>query len=128
MDAFFESLREVSVILLPILGVAVLVFLLILLKHLIDLVKKLGTTVDHVDATLNIVDDALEELKAPISTLANVAHGIDTVQAVTVHSAMAVSKYVVDNFELIKQWITGLFTRRKTEPEDSGESGPEAGQ
>lgn len=119
MDAFFESLREISVILLPILGAAVLIFLMFLLKYLIDLTKKLTATVDRVQTTIDIVDTTLSELKTPVQTLGNIARGIDTVQSVTTSSALTISKFVMDNIDTIKDWILGFFKGKEIVPEET---------
>lgn len=122
MDALFESLSQISVLLLPTLGALVLIFLLVLLKSLNDLVKKTHQTVNHLDQTMNIVDRTLEDLRVPVQTIANVAHGIDTVTSITQNSALAFSKYLVENLDVIKEWIQKLFKRNKpTEQTYNGE-------
>lgn len=114
MDALFESLRQISVLLLPTLGALVLIFLLVLLKSLNDLVKKANQAVSHLDQTMHTVDRTLEDIRVPVQTIANVAHGIDTVTTLTQNSALAFSKYLVENLDVIKEWIQKLFKKNKS--------------
>lgn len=115
MDAFFSSLKEISILLLPTLGAIALVFLIVLFKKLYDLLKKAVSMMDHLDQTLKVVDQTLEEIQAPVKTVANVARGIDTVTSVTQHSIVSLSKLFIDNFDLIQTWFKTLFKPKHAE-------------
>lgn len=109
MDAFFESLKDVAVLLLPTLGALSLVFLLVLFKGIYDILKKVQHSLDHLEKTLGIVDDTLVEVQVPVRTVANVARGIDTVTSIAQHSALSMSKMLIENFDLIQEWFKSLF-------------------
>lgn len=111
MDALFNSLNEISVILLPILGAFVLVFLLFVLYRLYLMMKKLDLLLDHVDRTMNIVDQELNELKTSIEVLSGVAKGVLYVQSFTKHSFMTATVYLAEHFENIKQWFQEIFDK-----------------
>ena len=121
MDAFFNSLSEISVIFLPILGAAILVFLLFVLYRLYLMMKKLDLLLDHVDRTLNIVDQELNELKTSIEVLSGVAKGVLYVQSFTKHSFMTATVYLAEHFESIKQWFQEIFDK-KSEPVEQAEA------
>ena len=109
MDAFFESLKDVAVLLLPTLGALSLIFLLVLFKGIFDVLKKVQHSLDHLEKTLGIVDETLAEVQVPVRTVANVARGIDTVTSVAQHSVLSMSKLVIENFDLIQEWFKSLF-------------------
>lgn len=111
MDAFFNRLSEISVIFLPILGAVVLVFLLFLFYRLYLMMKKLDLLLDHVDRTMNLVDQELNELKTSIEVLSGVAKGVMYVQNFTKHSLMTAVVFLAEHFEGIKQWIKEIFDK-----------------
>lgn len=121
MDAFFESLRDVALLLLPTLGALSLIFLLVLFKGVYDLLQKAKKSMDHLEKTLDVVDETLVEVQVPVRTVANVARGIDTVTSITQHSILSMSKLVIENFDLIQDWFRSLF-KPKQPPETSSEA------
>ncbi len=109
MDAFFLALREISVLVLPLLGALVLIFLLVLFYRLYLMMKKVDLLLDRVDKTMNIVERELSDLHVSIGVLTSLANGIITVQNFTKHSFTTLAMYLVEHFETIKSWIFGLF-------------------
>ena len=124
MDAFFNGLREISVIFIPILGPMVLIFLLFLFYRLYFMMKKVDLLLDRVDRTMNVVDQELNELKTSIEVLSGVAKGVMYVQNFTKHSLMTATVFLVEHFEGIKQWIQGIFDK-KSEPDVQTEADEE---
>ncbi len=112
MDAFFNSLSEISVIFLPILGAMVLVFLLFLFYRLYLMMKKVDLLLDRVDKTLNVVDQELNELKTSIEVLSGVAKGVLYVQNFTKHSLMTATVFLAEHFEGIKKWFQDIFDKK----------------
>ena len=124
MDAFFNSLSEISVIFLPILGAMVLIFLLFLFYRLYFMMKKVDLLLDRVDRTMNVVDQELNELKTSIEVLSGVAKGVMYVQNFTKHSLMTATVYLAEHFEFIKQWFQDIFDK-KSEPDIQTEADEE---
>ena len=109
MDAFFLALREISVLVLPLLGALVLIFLLVLFYRLYLMMKKVDLLLDRVDKTMNIVERELSDLHVSIGVLTSLANGSITVQNFTKHAFTTLAMYLVEHFETIKSWIFGLF-------------------
>ena len=124
MDAFFNRLSEISVIFLPILGAMVLIFLLFLFYRLYYMMKKVDLLLDHVDRTMNVVDQELNELKTSIEVLSGVAKGVMYVQSFTKHSLMTATVYLAEHFDFIKKWFQDIFDK-KSEPDVQTEADEE---
>lgn len=128
MDAFIMTIREVSVLILPILGAAVLIFLLVLLKNIFDILKKANQTIDQVNKTLLIVDDAMEDVQAALKTVRMITNGIDTASAIASQSITKLAKLVIENYDSIKNWILVLFKRDTTSSKAESMFEPDEGE
>jgi len=106
MDALLESLSSISLLLLPVLGVAVLITLLILLKRVLDLLKKVDKTVIQVDETLRKID-------GPINTVVNVSKTIDFVNSAAENAAKTLAVTAVKNITFIIDWFKQLLNSPK---------------
>lgn len=113
MDALFEVLRNVSVQILPILGAAVLIFLLVIMKKVFDILKQASKTMERLDKTLDVVDDAIVDVSASLRTVRSITNGIDAASALATHSIASLAKIVVENYDVIKTWFLDLFNKKK---------------
>lgn len=119
MDEFLQILREVSVLILPILGAGVLIFLLVLLKNVLDLIKQASATVEHLEKTLGVVDEAINDVSASLKTVRMITNGIDTASAMASQSLTKMAKLFVENYDSIKKWILTLFNKTDKTVEES---------
>ncbi len=119
MDELLQILREVSVLILPILGAGVLIFLLVLLKNVFDLIKQASATVEHLEKTLGVVDEAMDDVSASIKTVRAVTNGIDAAGAMASQSLTKLAKLVVENYDTIKNWFLALFNKTDMNVEES---------
>ena len=83
MDELLRALQEVSVQLLPFLGVVVLIFLILILRRVYLLLADVGHTVIKVNTAMDKVNSSLDEFKAPLSTLSRLSNSIDLVHTAT---------------------------------------------
>lgn len=77
MDQLIELLAELSQQIMPILFVALTVYIIIFVKKLIDVLKATEEAIQTSNKTLNTVDTQIQKLDAPLATLENVSHTID---------------------------------------------------
>ncbi len=112
MDALLESLSSVSLLLLPVLGAAVLIVLLILLIRVFDLLKKVDKTVAHVDETLMKID-------GPINTVVNVSKTIDFVNSAAENAAKTIAVTAAKNISVIIDWLKQLLNKHNETAEVS---------
>lgn len=115
MDELLTSLSAVSLQILPILGAAVLIFLLVLLKRVLDLLKKVEKTVDQVDLTL-------KKIEGPIDTVVKIAKTVDFVNNAAEHAVKTLAITVAKNFAFISQWVKSLMGKKTDEdPQETTE-------
>lgn len=113
MDQLLNGLSALSVLLLPILGVVVLIFLILILYHILKMTKQISGTVTKVDSTLQTVEDRLNDLKGPLHTINRISGSVDLVQDATENAVKTFVVAVSSNIDLIKDWVTTFFDKRK---------------
>ncbi len=118
MDELILKLSELSALLLPILGVVVLIFLILLLRQTLNILKQVSGTVTKVDSTIQTVENSLLELKGPLHTLNRISGSVDLVQDATENAIKTLIVAVTSNFDLIKDWITAFLDKKKTKNQE----------
>lgn len=118
MDELILKLSELSALLLPILGVVVLIFLILLLRQTLNILKQVSGTVTKVDSTIQTVENSLLELKGPLHTLNRISGSVDLVQDATENAIKTLIVAVSSNFDLIKDWITAFLDKKKTKNQE----------
>jgi len=112
MDALLESLSSVSLKLLPILGVAIFVLLIIILKRSFELLKKVDKTLDQVEQTMKKID-------GPINTVVAVSKTIDMVNSAAENAVKTIAVSAVKNYEVVSEWFKQNVLKGKDKPKDS---------
>lgn len=118
MDQLLTLLNSISVLLIPILGAVALYFLIYLLIVLIKMVKKLNQTIENVDRSLTIVDDYLEQMKAPVTTITNISRGVDQVGAFSESFVKGLIEVLISNMSVLKDAIGSFFNKGDQNPND----------
>ncbi len=102
MNEFIEAAQNLSEQLLPILGVAVLICLMIFLIHLTRTVKSLNKTIDKTSTTVDLANQSIEKAQAPLDTVVKISKTVDSVHDAAVNAVKTTKDYVVTNFDEIK--------------------------
>lgn len=118
MDELLNQLSALSVQLLPILGVIVLIFLVLIFNFILKLLKQLSGTVIKVDSTIQTVEDRLNDLKGPLHTINRISGSVDLVQDATEKAVKTFVVTVASNFDVIKDWFTNLIDKRKNKKQE----------
>lgn len=112
---FLTDLSEFTSLLLPVVGLLALILVCWLLWEVIKSVKELDTTIEKVNETIDSVDKTIQMLEPPLKTVANVGQSVDDVLHFVRYSVIEKSvNMVTDNFEVVKDWASGLFKKTKT--------------
>lgn len=114
MDELLRALQEVSVQLLPFLGVVVLIFLILILRRVYLLLADVGHTVLKVNTAMDKVNSSLDEFKAPLSTLSRLSNSIDLVHTATESAVKGAVRIVSENYEWIKDTALSAVNKVKT--------------
>lgn len=121
MDALLSALQEVSVQLLPFLGVVVLIFLIMILRRIYLLLADVGVTVSKVNTAMDKVNSSLDEVKAPLSTLNRLSHSIDLVHTATESAVKGAIRVVSENYEWIKDAAVSAISKVKHKDAKKGD-------
>ncbi|MEG0177865.1 hypothetical protein [Anaerorhabdus sp.] len=105
MNEFIEAAQNLSVQLLPILGVIVLIFLCVLLVKLTNLVKTVDGSVKEFHGTMKLVDKSIEKAQAPLDTAVKLSHTVDEVHDKSYAAVKQASEYVSENMGTVKSYI-----------------------
>jgi uncharacterized protein YoxC len=115
MDALLQELNRVSILLLPILGVIVLIFIAVLLKRFLETIKRLNSTVEKLNHTIDTVDQVLVDIEKPVQTLVNIATTVDMVNSATVNLVKGAISGISANMSAIKSWFSNRFSHKEEE-------------
>lgn len=117
MNEFIEAAQNLSVQLLPVVGVIVLIFLCVLLGKMIGFVKTLEGSVKDLGGTMKLVDKSIEKVQAPLDTAVKLSHTVDEVHDKSYAAVKQAGEYVSENMGLVKNYINDKLNKKPTEQE-----------
>lgn len=128
MDAFIQSFSILSKQLLPILGAVSLVCLIVLLLKLIKFLGSLDDTVIKSHKTIDLLDQSIEKVQAPLDTVVKVSNTVDKAHDATVQAVDSAKDYIVKSAETIKDKVvtyvngqTNIDETKESNSQDVGE-------
>ena len=98
MDAFIIAFRDLSRDLIPILGAACLVCVIILLIKLIKVLSSVDLTLVKIPTTIDLVDRSIEKVQAPLDT-----------HDATLVAVKDAKEFVVKNADDIKERVVAFI-------------------
>lgn len=111
IDALFAAVAQAAMYLLPVLGVVALIYLIILIKTLIDTLK-------DVSLTLLTAESELKKLDGPLSTVESLSKSVDDVHHATRRMVTKASAAVNKDMEQVRSWMSKVkdeFNAKKDE-------------
>ena len=124
MDAFIQSFSVLSEQLLPILGAVSLVCVIILILKLIKVLGSLDDTLVKSHGTIDLLDQSIEKVQAPLDTVVKVSNTVDKAHDATVQAVGSAKDYIVKSAETIKDKVV-TYVNGETKIEDLKESNSE---
>lgn len=124
LDQLFELTSSVANTALPILGVIVLIFLAIFIKHLINVMKSANEAIVSAKKTLDTTNRQLETLDKPLNTLNELSETVDCVHEASKNAVRSTLVTVIENFSSIKDWVLSVAKKdkdTKEKPKAEGE-------
>lgn len=126
MDDFIVALRNLCSDLLPTLGAVCLVCLIILLIKLIKMIGSVDSTLLKTHTTIDLVDQSIEKVQAPLDTVAKVSGTVDKAHDATLLAVKDAKEFVVKNAGDIKERVLAFVNEEsKKETEELKEPSPE---
>ena len=109
MDAFIIAFRDLSRDLIPILGAACLVCVIILLIKLIKVLSSVNLTLVKIPTTIDLVDRSIEKVQAPLDTVAKVSETVDKAHDATLVAVKDAKEFVAKNADDIKERVVAFI-------------------
>lgn len=113
MDELLALLNEVSIILLPIVGLVCLILLALVLFNINITIKKATTSIDGLDDVLTSAKGKINQLEGPLNTLNSVSKTVDTVNDSAVSAVNSAIKFTVKHSDSIMNWGKDTLEKRK---------------
>lgn len=114
MDELLMNLRNVAVLIFPIVGVICLIFLAMILYRIYVVVKNLPKTIDRVNGVIDSTQNSVDQLQAPLTTLNNVTNTVDLVNQSAVSAVSSIASYGVKHSDAVVNWTKDFFEKKKS--------------
>lgn len=101
IDALFQAIAQVATYLLPVLGVIALIYLIILIKTLIDTLK-------DVSLTLLTAESELRKLDGPLSTVESLSKTVDDVHGAARNMVSKTTATLNKDMDQAKSWMSKI--------------------
>lgn len=122
MDNFIDACKLLSERLLPILGAIALVFTIIVLFKFLTILKTLNETLLKSHTTIDLVDESLEKVQAPLDTAVKVSHTVDKAHDATVKLVSKTKDAVIKNADVVKTKVNTAINSTKAKSTKSSTS------
>lgn len=111
LEQFFESISYMSLKILPLLGVVLLIYLIIMIRNIIGCLQSATKTLDE-------ANNQLRKLDVPLNTVAEISKSVDYVHDLTKESMKTVSNSLYQYLTTLKATINRLIQKLKKEETD----------
>ena len=108
MNTFLETLNKVCTSILPLLGAIAIIIAIVLLIELIKTVKSANTVLKKGTGTIDLVDESIKKVQAPLDTAVKVSETIDKAHDETIKRIDDAKEYLGKNAKTIKEKIVKL--------------------
>lgn len=102
VDELFVSLHDFSLVLMPIVGAMVLIYLVVLLRKIISVFSR-------VDALLTTVDQKVTKLDGPLDTLVRLSRSVDLVHDATFKGIHGFIEFLIGHWDGLNDWFQGVM-------------------
>ena len=113
-DQLIEVVSEVCYKLLPVVGFIVLIFVVMFMKHLIDVLKSVNVTLSKTNELVDECKGQMRKLDKPLATVNDLSESIDNVHESTKNAVNSAINVIVANLENVREWLAS----RKEKKED----------
>jgi len=104
-DQLVEVISNLCLKLLPVLGVVLIIFLILLVKHVIDTVKTVNVTLTKTNDLVDECKGQIRKLDKPLNTISDLSDTVDEVHASAKNAVNTAINSIISNLEKVKEWI-----------------------
>lgn len=112
MDEFINAFAKLCEEINPILKAIVLVALIVFIVKLIKTLKNVDSTLLKSHTTIDLLDQSIEKVQAPLDTVVKVSNTVDKAHDVTVEAVEKTKDFVVKNAENVKEKVNNLLNSK----------------
>lgn len=104
-DQFIEFFSELCSKLLPIVGVIVLIYIILLLRKIIQFFVSLQKTMVTVESTVGVVEEQIRKLDAPLNTVTEFSQTLDNLHEMSQNAVKSALLALISNLNVIRDWL-----------------------
>ena len=104
-DQFIEFFSELCSKLLPIIGVIVLIYVILLLRKIIQFFVSMQKTMITVDSTVSVVEELIRKLDAPLNTVTEFSQTLDNLHEMSQNAVKSALLALISNLNVIRDWL-----------------------
>ena len=104
-DQFIEFFSELCSQLLPIIGVIVLIYVILLLRKIIQFFVSMQKTMITVDSTVSVVEEQIRKLDAPLNTVTEFSQTLDNLHEMSQNAVKSALLALISNLNVIRDWL-----------------------
>ncbi len=108
LEVFFESISYICMKVLPLLGVVLLIYLILMVRNIIAALKSATKTLDEANLQLRKLD-------IPLNTVCEISKSIDYVHESAKESLKSISLSLYESITALKEWIVNTLHKKDTE-------------
>ena len=105
MDLFIEVTANLSVQLLPILGVTALIVLIDVLVNVSKLIKGIRKDIKGLDKTVELVNTSLDKAQKPLDTAVELSKTVDKVHESGIIAVKEAAGVIASNISIVKDYM-----------------------
>ena len=117
MEEFFAVLSEIALKILPVAGVILLIYLIVLVHRLLGVLTNVNKAVESANQTIHEVEIQVRKLDAPLQTATELSESVTKIHRLSEHAVKTVALMMAENFAAIKEYLQSIFNKEKSEPE-----------
>lgn len=107
-DQLIEVISNLCLKLLPVLGVVLLIYLVILVVNANKTMKSLDVTLSKTNDLVDECKGQIRKLDKPLNTIGDLSETVDDVHASAKNAVNSAINTIATNMEHVKEWISNL--------------------
>lgn len=107
-DQLVNAISNLCYKLLPVLGILLLIYLVLLAKNLIDVLKSVNVTLTKTNDLVDECKGQIRKLDKPLGTINDLSETVDNVHESAKAAVNTAINAIIANLENVKHWIQNI--------------------
>lgn len=118
MEEFFTVLSDICLKILPVVGVVLFIYLVVLVHRLLQVLGSVHKAVDSANQTIHEVEIQVRKLDGPLQTATEISDSVSKVHQMSEHAIKTIALMMVENFSAIKEYLNSFLHKEDPKDED----------